>query len=62
MTQPENAYHLLLGAPGSTTPGQLIWQTQEEGRSVEFTSEPAQNSWRRFESWCLSLLPLSKEL
>jgi cardiolipin synthase C len=62
MTQPENAYQLLLSAPDATPPGHLVWRTQEEGRAVEFTTEPAQSSWRHFESWFLSLLPLSKEL
>jgi cardiolipin synthase C len=62
MTRPENAYELLLSEPDATTHEHLVWRTQEEGRAVEFTTEPAQSSWRRLESWFLSLLPLSKEL
>ncbi len=62
MVQPANAYMLALrpGATGSAR--SLVWRTQEEGKLVEYTTEPARSAWQRFNVNLMSLFPFDKEL
>lgn len=57
MVQPANSYMLAL----RPNPG-LVWRTQEDGKTVEYDTEPARSDWRRIEANNLSLLPVDKEL
>jgi len=62
LTQPENAYQVML-APGSTADKpKLLWKTRENGADVEYTKEPARSGWQRFKVRLLALLPIDKEL
>jgi putative cardiolipin synthase len=63
MIKPENCYALSLdsvGVPGSSS--RLLWRTEEDGRAVEYSREPARSGWQRLEAKLLSLLPLGREL
>ncbi|HJW23961.1 MAG TPA: phospholipase D family protein [Rhodocyclaceae bacterium] len=60
--KPSNSYHLLLPAEESGAPPGLRWRTEEGGKTVDYTEEPAQSGWRRFKANWLSLLPLDGEL
>jgi len=63
MVKPDNCYQLALSparAPG--TASRLVWRTEEDGRDVEYTQEPAHSSWQRLKVKLLSLLPLGREL
>jgi putative cardiolipin synthase len=63
MVKPNECYIVGLvpaGAPGKS-PG-LVWRTEEDGRMVEYTSEPARSGWQRFKVKLLTLLPLDREL
>jgi putative cardiolipin synthase len=62
LTQPENAYRVLLADGSTEHQPRLIWKTREDGKDVTFTTEPARSDWQRFEVKFLSLLPLEKEL
>ena len=57
MVQPANSYMLAL----RPNPG-LVWRTQEDGKTVEYDTEPARSDWQRIKVNILSLLPLDKEL
>ena len=57
MTQPENAYRLVLDEHKN-----LMWCTRENGKDVEYFSEPARSNWQRIEANALSLLPVDDEL
>ena len=59
MTRPENAYSVTL-RPGSDS--QLVWHTVENGKPVDYDTEPARSTWQRFEAEFLSWLPLDREL
>lgn len=62
MVQPENSYRLaLVPAPDGGAP-RLVWRTREDGRDVEYSSEPAKNAWQRLKVRLMSLLPLDGEL
>lgn len=62
MVQPANSYMLALRQdPAGTTPS-LVWRTLENGKAVEYTTEPARSDWQRIKVNLLSLLPLDKEL
>lgn len=61
MVEPANAYELILrrnNAGGAS----LVWKTQEQGKIVEYTTEPARSDWQRMKVNILSLLPVDKEL
>ena len=62
LTQPENAYRVLLADGSTERHPRLIWKTREDGKDVTYTTEPARSDWQRFEVKFLSLLPLDKEL
>ena len=62
MTSPPNSYELtLLPRDGGKSP-RLVWRTEEDGKAVEYDTEPARSDQQRFEVNILSLLPLDKEL
>src|SRR5208283_2740146 len=62
MTQPENAYVLSLRKRGSGSDRVVVWDTVENGKTVEYWVEPARNSWQRFKLRFLALLPIGREL
>ena len=60
MVQPANAYQLVLRPDGG---GQsLVWRTQKNGKTVEYTTEPARSDWQRIKANILTLLPMDDEL
>jgi putative cardiolipin synthase len=63
MVKPENCYIPELrpaGVPGGSAG--LVWRTEEGGRIVEYTREPARSGWQRVEVKLLTVLPLDSEL
>ena len=40
----------------------MVWLTQEDGKAVEYDTEPARSNWQRVKVNLLSLLQLDKEL
>jgi putative cardiolipin synthase len=62
MVRPDNVYAL---AWRESTPGvaaHLVWDTQEDGKAVEYAQEPERSSWQRFDLKILSWLPVDQEL
>jgi len=62
MVQPANSYVLELAPVGAGGRPELVWNTLEDGRPVEYTREPARSEWQRTQVQVLSLLPLDAEL
>ncbi|MDD5365439.1 MAG: phospholipase D family protein [Gallionellaceae bacterium] len=62
MVQPVNAYTLALRPSNNGGSPNLVWQTQEDGKTVEYDTEPAVSDWQRIKVHFLSLLPLDSEL
>ena len=62
MVQPANSYMLALRPSETGSSRSLVWRTQEEGKLVEYTSEPARSDWQRLKVNVLSLFPFDKEL
>ena len=63
MVQPENSYRLTLRQNDARgVPSGVVWRTQEDGKLVEYDTEPARSEWQRANVNLLSLLPLDKEL
>lgn len=62
MVQPANSYRLTLRFNDEGRAPGLVWNTQEDGVAVEYTTEPARSEWQRFKVNFLSLLPLDSEL
>ena len=62
MVRPQNSYTLALRPNGSGNGSHLVWQTQEDGKEIEYAQEPARSTWQRIKLKLLSLLPLEKEL
>jgi cardiolipin synthase C len=62
MTQAENSYSVALRPGSARGSSRLVWRTYEEGRSVEYDSEPARSAWQKFKVRFLALLPLDSEL
>lgn len=62
MVQPANSYALALRPNPSGGPSRLIWRTHEDGKAVEYTTEPARSDWQRIKANVLTLLPVDKEL
>jgi putative cardiolipin synthase len=63
MVMPKECYIVGLvstGAPGKSS--HLVWRTEEDGRIVELTREPARSGWQRLKVKFLALLPLDREL
>jgi putative cardiolipin synthase len=62
MVQPANSYEVtLLPRDGEGSP-RLVWRTEEDGKAVEYDSEPARSNGQRLKVQLLSLLPLDAEL
>jgi putative cardiolipin synthase len=59
---PENSYGLALQAGAVGGLSHLLWRTQENGRTIEYDSEPARSDWQRMKVNFLSMLPLDDEL
>ncbi len=62
MVQPANSYVLGLAPIGAGGRPQLVWNTLEDGKPVEYTREPARSEWQRTQVELLSLLPIDGEL
>jgi len=62
MTQLENSYTLALLPAGAGSPAHLVWNTKENGESVEYVREPARSAGRELKMKSLSMLPLDGEL
>jgi cardiolipin synthase C len=62
MVQPANSYALGLSPVGAGGRPELVWNTLEDGKPVEYTREPARSEWQRTEVQLLSLLPMDAEL
>jgi len=62
MVSPPNSYQLtLLPRDGGGSP-RLVWRTQEDGKAVEYDTEPERSDGQRLKVKLLSLLPLDAEL
>ena len=57
MTQPANAYHVQLGPPDAFGNRPLTWRTEENGKTVELTTEPG-SIGRRIQASLFTLLPI----
>jgi cardiolipin synthase C len=62
MVQPVNSYTLALRPNGAGGTSSLVWRTQEDGKAIEYDTEPARSDWQRIKVNSLSLLPLDNEL
>jgi putative cardiolipin synthase len=62
MAQPDNSYVVVLRPQSAGTQPRLVWQTNEDGKAVEYTREPARSGWQRTKVDLLSVLPLAGEL
>jgi cardiolipin synthase C len=63
MAKPEECYIVGLTAGGAAgKSGRLVWRTEEGGRMVEYTREPARSAWQRLKVKLFALLPLDREL
>jgi putative cardiolipin synthase len=64
LVQPTNSYHLLMASPPGADdqpaqgPAHLTWRTMENGQPVDYDTDPARNTWQRWNVRLLSLLPL----
>jgi putative cardiolipin synthase len=61
MVKMDNAYALVL-RPSGGVKQRLVWDTQENGKTVEYLQEPTRSVWRKIKVRLLSLLPLDREL
>ncbi|MDE2002554.1 MAG: phospholipase D family protein [Betaproteobacteria bacterium] len=59
---PANSYALGLRKDPAGGAPKLIWRTREDGKDVDYDSEPARSAWQRMQVELLSLLPLDREL
>jgi len=62
MTQSENAYALSLRGEASGNAWHAVWDTVVDGKSVEYTQEPARSRWQSLKLRLLELLPFGREL
>lgn len=60
ITQPANSYHVLLSKDDSGKP-RLAWNTEENGRKIEYTDEPG-SKLRELEVGIMSMLPIEDQL
>jgi putative cardiolipin synthase len=61
MVQLQNAYVVALQTGPAGGSPKLAWQTEEDGKLVEYAREPARSDWQRFKVRFMSLLPLESE-
>jgi len=62
MVRPDNVYALAWREASGAVPAHLVWDTQEDGKAIEYTQEPERSSWQRFDLKFLSWLPVDGEL
>ena len=62
MVRLDNVYALAWREAAGSAPGHLVWDTEENGKTVEYTQEPERSSWQGFELKVLSWLPVDREL
>ena len=62
MTERENSCTLALLSAAAGTPARLVWNTRENGESVECVQEPGRSAGRELKMKVLSMLPLDGEL
>lgn len=62
MTLPENAYTLSLRDLGSGPSPSVVWDTVVDGKTLEYTQDPARSSSQRIKMKLLGLLPVRGEL
>ena len=62
MTQPESAYIVSLRDIGPGPGHNMVWDTLEGGKLIEYAREPARSHWRKFKVRLLALLPFRGEL
>jgi putative cardiolipin synthase len=41
---------------------QIRWTINQDGKEIEYTTEPNTGFWKRFGVWCMSLLPVESQL
>ena len=59
---PANSYALALRKDPAGGAPKLIWRTREDGKDIDYDSEPARSAWQRTQVEFMSLLPLDGEL
>ena len=59
---PANSYRLALQVAGAGGASRLLWNTQEDRKTIEYDREPARSGWQRMKVNILSLVPLDGEL
>ena len=59
---PANSYALALRKDPAGGAPKLIWRTREDGKDIDYDSEPARSAWQKMQVEFLSLLPLDGEL
>ncbi len=62
IAQPANSYVLLLGDADGLGRRDLVWHTLEDGKPVDYHSEPAVTFWQELKVDMLSLLPIDELL
>jgi cardiolipin synthase C len=61
MVQPQNSYLLSLRKDPAHGSSQISWHSEEEGKAVDLSREPARSGWQRFKVQLMSQLPLAGE-
>jgi cardiolipin synthase C len=62
MVSPPNSYELTLLPRDEGRSPLLVWRTEEDGKAVEYDSEPARSNGQKLGVELLSLLPFDSEL
>jgi putative cardiolipin synthase len=62
MAQPANSYALSLSQGRNGAQTRLQWLTEENGKTVTYSREPARSTWQRLKAWLLGQLPIAGEL
>jgi putative cardiolipin synthase len=62
MTSPPNSYQLVQLPRERKESPRLVWRTEEDGREIDYDTEPARTEEQRLKVNLLSLLPLDAEL
>ncbi len=61
MVQPQNSYALSLRPDLAGHASQLSWHSEEDGKVVDYSREPARSGWQRLKVRLMSWLPLASE-
>ena len=62
IVKPANSYNLMLQPDEAGGATHVVWRTEEDGKAIAYTQEPARSAWQRFMVNFLYLLPLDGEL